>query len=133
MSKLVKNKFLMPNSSNFPSDVNLHLTLVSPDPAGSDSRNLTSGQPRDESLARLEVLVQIIILVLALVGNSCVLTALARRGKAGSRMHMFIFHLSIADLLVAIFNILPQLIWDITETFEGGDLLCRFVKFMQVL
>ncbi|CAL1544323.1 unnamed protein product [Lymnaea stagnalis] len=47
-------------------------------------------------------------------------------------MHLFIFHLSIADLLVAVFNILPQLIWDITERFYGGDLLCRYIKFMQV-
>lgn len=47
-------------------------------------------------------------------------------------MHMFILHLSVADLLVAFFNILPQLLWDISGTFHGGDFLCRLVTFLQV-
>ncbi|RUS91185.1 hypothetical protein EGW08_001098 [Elysia chlorotica] len=131
MSTRHKASALTSNSSTTLQDVTLYLTGASPGPAQVNGSNSTSAQ-RDESLARLEILVQIVILVLALVGNSCVLTALTRRGKARSRMHMFIFHLSIADLLVAVFNILPQLIWDVTETFVGGDALCRFVKFMQV-
>ncbi|CAG5125776.1 unnamed protein product, partial [Candidula unifasciata] len=78
------------------------------------------------------ILVQSVILALAVTGNTCVLAVLARKRKVTSRMHVFIFHLSIADLLVAIFNILPQLIWDITGTFYGGDALCRYIKFMQI-
>ncbi|XP_059152337.1 cephalotocin receptor 2-like [Physella acuta] len=100
--------------------------------AETDNSTNQTTDGRDESLVKIEVIVQSITLALAIIGNSCVLTALARRGKAGSRMHLFIFHLSIADLLVAVFNTMPQLIWDITGPFYGGDLLCRFVMFMQV-
>ncbi|XP_025114179.1 cephalotocin receptor 2-like [Pomacea canaliculata] len=87
---------------------------------------------RDEALAQVEVAILATILTLAVGGNSCVLVALARRRKIASRMHMFILHLSVADLLVAFFNILPQLLWDISGTFHGGDFLCRLVTFLQV-
>ncbi|KAI8496250.1 hypothetical protein Bbelb_260910 [Branchiostoma belcheri] len=38
----------------------------------------------------------------------------------------------IADLTVALFNILPQLIWDATDRFLAGDFLCRVVKYLQL-
>lgn len=87
---------------------------------------------RDEELAKIEIAIQAVILFLAVAGNSCVLLALRlRRGKL-SRMHFFIMHLSIADLIVAFFNVFPQLMWDVTFRFKGGNALCKFVKFMQV-
>lgn len=42
-------------------------------------------------------------------------------------------HLSIADLAVAVFQVLPQLLWDITFRFYGPDLLCSLVKYLQVV
>ncbi|XP_014671476.1 PREDICTED: oxytocin receptor-like [Priapulus caudatus] len=47
-------------------------------------------------------------------------------------MHYFMLHLSVADLVVAFFNVLPQLAWDVTYRFQGGNDLCKFVKFAQV-
>lgn len=89
-------------------------------------------QGRDEQLAQLEVAVQGVILGLALIGNSLVLFALTRHGRKITRLRFCILHLAIADILVALFNILPQMIWDITYRFQGNDLLCRLVKFAQV-
>ena len=34
---------------------------------------------------------------------------------------------------VAFFNILPQLLWDVTYRFQGNDFMCRTVKYMQVV
>ncbi|TRY62033.1 hypothetical protein TCAL_09526 [Tigriopus californicus] len=98
----------------------------------------TDGGPdfsRDQDLATAEVVVQAVIFVLALVGNGLVLVALIRqlRRKPSSRMYRLMYHLSIADLLVAVLNVLPQLIWDITHRFHGPDILCRLVKFGQVM
>ena len=28
---------------------------------------------------------------------------------------------------------LPQLVWDVTERFQGPDALCRLVKYMQIV
>ena len=91
-----------------------------------------SGPVRDAHLANVEISVQAVILVLAVFGNGCVLFALRYRQKKTSRMHLFIMHLSVADLMVAFCNVLPQLAWDITFRFQGGDFLCRSVKYAQV-
>ena len=46
---------------------------------------------------------------------------------------MMIVHLSCADLFVAFFNVLPQLLWDVTHRFLGGAVLCKLVKYFQVV
>ncbi len=43
-------------------------------------------------------------------------------------MHLFIMHLSIADLLVAFCNVLPQMAWDITYRFQGNTFTVYFLK-----
>lgn len=74
---------------------------------------------RDESLAQAEVATLAVIFTVTVVGNVLVLLALWTRTRyAGrrklSRMYFFILHLSLADLITAFFNVLPQLAWDIT-------------------
>ncbi|KAK2490120.1 hypothetical protein MC885_017548 [Smutsia gigantea] len=101
-----------------------------PEPEG----NHTAGPPqRNEALARVEVAVLCLILFLALSGNVCVLLALRTTRHKHSRLFFFMKHLSIADLVVAVFQVLPQLLWDITFRFYGPDLLCRLVKYLQVV
>ncbi|NP_001182768.1 oxytocin receptor isoform X1 [Oryctolagus cuniculus] len=98
------------------------------------TENGTVGPPqRNEALARVEVAVLCLILFLALSGNVCVLLALRTTRHKHSRLFFFMKHLSIADLVVAVFQVLPQLLWDITFRFYGPDLLCRLVKYLQVV
>ncbi|KPP68722.1 oxytocin receptor-like [Scleropages formosus] len=88
---------------------------------------------RNEEVAKVEVTVLLLVLLLALAGNVCVLLAIHTSKHGHSRMYYFMKHLSIADLVVAVFQVLPQLIWDITFRFYGPDLLCRLVKYLQVV
>uniref|UniRef100_A0A3P8UK34 Oxytocin receptor n=1 Tax=Cynoglossus semilaevis TaxID=244447 RepID=A0A3P8UK34_CYNSE len=88
---------------------------------------------RNEDVAKVEVTVLVLVLLLALTGNACVLWAVSATKRHQSRMYYFMKHLSIADLVVAVFQVLPQLIWDITFRFYGPDLLCRTVKYLQVV
>lgn len=74
-----------------------------------------------------------IILTLATFGNSLVLFTLLRRRKHNALMHTFMIHLCLADLVVAFFQVLPQLIWDIIDRFPGPDFLCRSVRYLQVV
>ncbi|NXR40240.1 OXYR protein, partial [Zosterops hypoxanthus] len=98
------------------------------------SRN-SSADPlkRNEDMAKVEVTVLCLILFLALSGNLCVLLAIHTTRHKPSRMYFFMKHLSIADLVVAVFQVLPQLIWDITFRFYGPDFLCRLIKYLQVV
>ena len=49
-----------------------------------------------------------------------------------SRMDFMILHLTLADLSVAGFTVLPQLVWDALGQFPGNDPLCRSVAYLQV-
>jgi len=49
-----------------------------------------------------------------------------------SRMDFMILHLTMADLSVAGFTVLPQLIWDALGQFPGNDVVCRCVAYLQV-
>ncbi|KAE8615242.1 hypothetical protein XENTR_v10008450 [Xenopus tropicalis] len=87
---------------------------------------------RNEALAKIEIAILAIIFVAAVLGNCSVLIGLYKSKKKTSRMHLFIKHLSLADLAVAFFQVLPQLCWEVTYRFRGPDILCRIVKHLQV-
>ncbi|XP_056596421.1 LOW QUALITY PROTEIN: arginine vasopressin receptor 1Aa [Triplophysa dalaica] len=99
------------------------------------SHSLNSSDPfgRDEEVAKIEIAVLSVTFVVAVVGNCSVLVAIHNTKKKTSRMHLFIKHLSLADLVVAFFQVLPQLCWEITFRFYGPDFLCRIVKHLQVM
>ncbi|KAM9758693.1 vasopressin V2 receptor-like isoform 2-T2 [Menidia menidia] len=89
--------------------------------------------PRDESLAKVEIALLSAIFVSAAILNTSLLIVLWRQRKQMSRMRVFVFNLCLADLVVAFFQVCPQLLWDITDRFVGPDLVCRIVKYLQVL
>ncbi|XP_061533933.1 arginine vasopressin receptor 1Aa [Phycodurus eques] len=103
-------------------------------PGGNDSvpRNGSDPFARNEDVAQMEILVLSVTFVVAVVGNVSVLLAMHNTKRKMSRVHLFIRHLSLADLVVAFFQVLPQLCWDITFRFYGPDFLCRIVKHLQV-
>ncbi|KPP75026.1 vasopressin V2 receptor-like [Scleropages formosus] len=88
---------------------------------------------RDPILAQAEVAILGLILALTVLGNSFVLWVLLRKRKHRAPMHLFMVNLCMADLVVAIFQVLPQLVWDITERFQGPDAMCRLVKYLQIV
>ncbi|WAR09883.1 ANR-like protein [Mya arenaria] len=98
---------------------------------GTRNANLTN-TGRNEALAQAEICVLGTILCMALLGNLMVIVVLMYRKRKLSRMKMFIIHLAVADISVALFQVLPQLVMDITFKFDGNNFLCKLVKYMQV-
>uniref|UniRef100_A0A670Z763 Arginine vasopressin receptor 1B n=1 Tax=Pseudonaja textilis TaxID=8673 RepID=A0A670Z763_PSETE len=88
---------------------------------------------RDEELAKVEIGILAAILVVTVVGNLGILLAMYRLRKKMSRVHLFILHLGLTDLGVALFQVFPQMIWEMTYRFQGPDPLCKVVKYLQVL
>ncbi|CAN7998934.1 unnamed protein product, partial [Ixodes hexagonus] len=88
---------------------------------------------RDESLALIELAVLTLIFAFTVVGNTTVLVALAARRSKMTRMYYFLLHLCVSDLITAFFTVLPQLGWDATYRFRGGNLACKTIKFGQLL
>ncbi|XP_036389079.1 vasopressin V2 receptor-like [Megalops cyprinoides] len=94
---------------------------------------VTEDQPRDEKLAKIEIALLSVIFVSAAILNTGLLLVLWKRRKQVSRMRVFVFHLCVADLVVAFFQVCPQLMWDITDRFIGPDVVCRLLKYLQVV
>ncbi|XP_034538785.1 oxytocin receptor-like [Notolabrus celidotus] len=94
---------------------------------------LSADDPRDERLAQLEIALLSLIFITAGMLNVGLLLVLWKRRKQLSRMRVFVFHLCAADLVVTFFQVCPQLLWDITDRFIGPDILCRLVKYLQVV
>uniref|UniRef100_A0A8C6SEY2 Arginine vasopressin receptor 1A n=1 Tax=Neogobius melanostomus TaxID=47308 RepID=A0A8C6SEY2_9GOBI len=100
-----------------------------------ENANTNGSDPfaRDEEVAKIEIFVLSVTFVVAVAGNLSVLLAMRHTKKKMSRMHLFIRHLSLADLVVAVFQVLPQLCWKVTYRFSGPDALCRIVKHLQIM
>ena len=86
--------------------------------------NLTN-TGRNKALAQAEIAVLGAILCIALLGNLMVIVILLYRKRKLNRMQMFIIHLAVADITVALFQVLPQLVMDITFKSDGNNFLCK--------
>ncbi|KAH0508244.1 Neuropeptide S receptor [Microtus ochrogaster] len=69
-----------------------------------------------------------VLFVFTIVGNSVVLFSTWRR-KRKSRMTFFVTQLAITGLI----NILTDIIWRFTGDFMAPDLVCRVVRYFQVV
>lgn len=74
-----------------------------------------------------------LVFVLATCSNLVFLVELWKKRKRNTRTHLFLLHLCLADLVVAFFQVLPQLSIEITHRFRGTDTVCRSVKYLQVV
>ncbi|KAL3854751.1 hypothetical protein ACJMK2_014000 [Sinanodonta woodiana] len=97
------------------------------------SQNETIDNGRDMFLAKCEIAVQSVTFAVAVLGNATVLITLYRIKKNLTRMQRLMAHLATADLFVAFGSLFPQLMWDIIYPFQGGDVLCKIVKYLQVV
>ncbi|XP_073707808.1 oxytocin receptor [Garra rufa] len=93
----------------------------------------TGEDPRNEHLAQIEIALLSVIFLSASTLNFGLLLVLWKKRQQMSRMRVFVTHLCLADLVVAFFQVCPQLLWDITDRFIGPDLVCRLVKYLQVV
>uniref|UniRef100_A0A672NY84 Oxytocin receptor-like n=1 Tax=Sinocyclocheilus grahami TaxID=75366 RepID=A0A672NY84_SINGR len=93
----------------------------------------TGDEPRNEHLAQIEIALLSVIFLCSSALNFGLLLVLWKKRQQMSRMRVFVTHLCLADLVVAFFQVCPQLMWDITDRFIGPDLVCRLVKYLQVV
>ncbi|XP_017508836.2 neuropeptide S receptor isoform X1 [Manis javanica] len=73
-----------------------------------------------------------VLFVFTIVGNSIVLFSTWRR-KRRSRMTFFVTQLAITDYFTGLVNILTDIIWRFTGDFMAPDLVCRVVRYLQVV
>ncbi len=83
----------------------------------------------DDSL--MSVIVYCILFLIAAVGNLTVFITLFRNRHRKSRVNLFIMHLALADLIVTFIMLPIETIWQITVTWNAGDVACRMLMFFR--
>ena len=106
---------------------------------GLDSGNSSLLYTDETVLEKYNRYIQVLILfVLAVLGfflNIAIIITLYNRHRKGtsySNIDLLILHLTISDLLVAGFCCLTDAAWKMTYSWLAGDLMCRFIKHMQM-
>jgi len=73
----------------------------------------------------------IIVFVAGIMGNLLVFIAVTTTKSMQSVTNIFIVNLAMADMLVMLFCAPPSVIWDVTNTWFFGSLMCKIVIYIQ--
>lgn len=74
----------------------------------------------------------ITVFFVGLVGNALVCISVYRNHSMRTVTNYFIVNLAVADFLVILFCLPPSVLWDVTETWFFGSLMCKLVLYLQV-
>lgn len=134
----IQRPLVLPSTTEIPSFGTMDTaTIGSETPA-----NITSpcaGTVHDIELDKpYRLLILFLTVGLCIVGSILVLVwmlcnqRLSRNSNHFSRVNSFILNLTVADLLVIVLAVLPQLVWEyVDRQWSLGDVMCRLVKFLQ--
>lgn len=73
-----------------------------------------------------------VVFVVGLVGNALVCIAVYRNHTMRTVTNYFIVNLAVADFMVILFCLPPTVLWDVTETWFLGNVLCKLLLYFQV-
>ncbi|GAB1609564.1 cholecystokinin receptor type A-like, partial [Argonauta hians] len=79
----------------------------------------------------LRITFHALIFILAVTGNSLVITVLAKNKRMRTVTNVFLLNLAISDLLLAVFCIPFTLIPVILKNFIFGPVMCVLVRYLQ--
>lgn len=67
---------------------------------------------------------------LTICGNCLVICVIVRNRSMRTVTNFFLANLAVADLMVAIFCIIPQMMWFVSPTWSLGPVMCKLHKYM---
>ncbi|XP_076315511.1 orexin/Hypocretin receptor type 1-like [Tachypleus tridentatus] len=71
------------------------------------------------------------VFVVGLVGNALVCLSVYRNLSMRTVTNYFIVNLAVADFLVILICLPPTVLWDVTETWFFGSVMCKLVVYLQ--
>lgn len=82
--------------------------------------------------ALLLIIINIIVFIVGLVGNTLVCVAVYKNHTMRTVTNYFIVNLAVADFLVILFCLPPSVAWDVAMTWFFGVAMCKIVMYLQV-
>lgn len=101
------------------------------------NQTLNSSFLDQDSLATsIQVGALLLVFFVALIGNAAVIIILMHKLASNHfkmrRISFYIANLSVADIVVALFSIFPQIFEIVFKFFKYSEMACKFIKFGQV-
>ena len=90
--------------------------------------------PRDMTFTSdslITVIFYTVLLIIGAAGNLTVFVTLFRARQRKSRVNRFIMHLCIADMTVVFIMMPLEIGWQVTVSWEAGDVACRILMFFR--
>lgn len=78
------------------------------------------------------ICLHILVFIVGLFGNALVCLSVYRNHSMRTVTNYFIVNLAVADFLVILICLPPTVLWDVTETWFFGSLMCKLVLYLQV-
>ncbi|CRK91360.1 CLUMA_CG005033, isoform A [Clunio marinus] len=75
----------------------------------------------------------IIVFLMGLIGNALVCLAVYTNHSMRTVTNIFIVNLAVADFFVILLCLPPTVVWDVTETWFLGEVLCKVVIYFQTV
>ncbi|KAG8197405.1 hypothetical protein JTE90_014892 [Oedothorax gibbosus] len=72
------------------------------------------------------------VFFVGIIGNALVCISVYRNHSMRTVTNYFIVNLAVADFLVILFCLPPSVLWDVTETWFFGSLMCKLVLYLQL-
>lgn len=79
------------------------------------------------------IALQSLVFIVGLIGNALVCIAVYRNKSMRTVTNYYIVNLAVADFLVILICLPPTVVWDVTETWFMGLILCRVVLYSQTV
>ncbi|KAG1650719.1 Orexin receptor type 1 [Nymphon striatum] len=77
------------------------------------------------------IVLHLLVFLVGVVGNTLVCVSVYRNRSLRTFTNCFIVNLAVADFLVIVICLPPTVIWDVTETWFFGILLCKLIIYFQ--
>ncbi|RWS10222.1 orexin receptor type 2-like protein, partial [Dinothrombium tinctorium] len=77
------------------------------------------------------IMFHVAVFIVGLVGNILVCISVYRNHSMRTVTNYFIVNLAVADFLVILICLPPTVIWDVTETWFLGSIMCKIVLYFQ--
>ncbi|XP_074651685.1 gonadotropin-releasing hormone receptor-like [Tubulanus polymorphus] len=103
-----------------------------PRPQGGEPGEIPTAPPKFDNVSLVKTVVLTIMFILSLIGNLVTVYKMTRHRQRSSTMNTLILQLAIADLIVTLFCIATEAVWQATIQWFAGNVMCKLIKFLEV-
>uniref|UniRef100_A0A1B0DGA9 G-protein coupled receptors family 1 profile domain-containing protein n=1 Tax=Phlebotomus papatasi TaxID=29031 RepID=A0A1B0DGA9_PHLPP len=106
--------------------------IVNENVTANDTSSMAMQTPSWLAAGRVQIPLYAVIFLLAVIGNSLVILTLVQNKRMRTITNVFLLNLAVSDLLLGVLCMPFTLVGTLLRDFVFGELMCKFLPFLQV-